>query len=269
MKLNALRVALLCLSLSISSWAQATRTWEQTKFDDFEKGTAHGVAISSDGNLTLAPSFDALYTSPSTYLWSLASDPQGNVYAAAGSPARVYKFTPEGKASIIFAPQELQVQALVVDKNGVLYAATNPDGKVYRIEHIAGTAVVKGKSETDKAKSASEFSASVFFDPGTKYIWDLAFDNSGNLFVATGDHGEIFRVTPRGEHSVFFKSDEAHIRVISGNIDAHGDTDSEREVDVRESAINDGVGIGRVCKQHDHRHDANSAIVGAYAPNEW
>ncbi len=78
----------------------------------------------------------------------------------------------------------------------------------------------KGKTEGEKSKSTSEFSASVFFDPGTKYIWDLVFDNSGNLYVATGDHGEIFRVTPKGEHSVFFKSDEAHIRVLA--VDAKG-----------------------------------------------
>jgi len=105
MKLTPLRLALLCLLLSEIGWAQGTRTWEQTKYDEFEKGTAHGVAITSDGSLTLAPVFDALYTSPSTYLWSLAADAQGNVYTAAGSPARVYKLTPESKASIIFAPQ--------------------------------------------------------------------------------------------------------------------------------------------------------------------
>src|SRR5271165_754404 len=135
MKLDALRPALVCLLLSAIGWAQGTRTWEQTKYDDFEKGTAHGVAISSDGNLALAPAFDALYTSPSTYLWSLASDAQGNAYAAAGSPARVYKLSPDGKASIIFAPQELQVQALVVDASDAIYAATSPDGKVYKIVH--------------------------------------------------------------------------------------------------------------------------------------
>src|SRR5271165_1374325 len=135
MKLDALRMALACLLLSAIGWAQGTRTWEQTKYDDFEKGTAHGVAISSDGNLTLAPTFDALYTTPSTYLWSLASDAQGNAYAAAGSPARVYKLTPDGQASIIFAPQELQVQALVVDASDAIYAATSPDGKVYKIVH--------------------------------------------------------------------------------------------------------------------------------------
>src|SRR5271169_1894799 len=133
--MNSLRLALVCLLLSAISWAQGTRTWEQTKYDDFEKGTAHGVAISSDGNLTLAPAFDALYTTPSTYLWGLAADAQGNAYAAAGSPARVYKLAPDGKASIIFAPQELQVQALAVDGNGAIYAATSPDGKVYKIVH--------------------------------------------------------------------------------------------------------------------------------------
>ena len=45
--------------------------------------------------------------------------------------------------------------------------------------------------------------------------------------MATGDHGEIFRVTPKGDHSVFFKSDEAHIRVMAfdakGNLIAGSD----------------------------------------------
>ncbi len=44
----------------------------------------------------------------------------------------------------------------------------------------------------------SQWSSSVYFDPGTKYIWDLALDGAGNLYVATGDRGEIFRVTPEG-----------------------------------------------------------------------
>ena len=201
---------------------EGTRTWEQSKFEDLSKGTATGVAIRSTGGLELAPAFKAISTTPSTYIWSIAADPSGNLYAATGAPARVYRITPQGQSSTIFEPQELQVQALAVDKNGILYAATNPDGKVYRIERVNGPAAAKGK-EPATIKAASEFSASVYFDPGTKYIWDLAFDNAGNLYVATGDHGEIFRVTPKGEHSVFFKSDEAHIRVLA--VDATGQSD--------------------------------------------
>ncbi len=213
-------ISVFLLAVVHFAFGEGTRTWEQSKFDDLSKGTATGVAIRSTGGLELAPVFKALSTTPSTYIWSIAADQSGSLYAATGAPARVYRITPQGQSTTIFEPQELQVQALVVDKNGILYAATNPDGKVYRIEHAPITPVGKGKAEAEKSKSASEFSASVFFDPHTKYIWDLVFDNSGNLYVATGDHGEIFRVTPKGEHSVFFKSDEAHIRVLA--VDARG-----------------------------------------------
>jgi hypothetical protein len=208
------------------AFAEGTRTWEQSKFEELIKGTSKGVAIRSTGGLELAPAFTALSTTPSTYIWSIAADREGNLYAAAGSPARVYRITPDGKSTVIFEPQELQVQALVVDKSGVLYAATNPDGKVYKIEHRAVSA---DKDSKDKKSAAADsaWSSSVYFEPGTKYIWDLVLDDGGNLYVATGDHGEIFRVTPKGEHSVFFKSDEAHIRVMlfdtKGNLIAGSD----------------------------------------------
>ena len=127
--------------------AESTRTWVQTKYDDYEKGTTHGVAINSDGSLTLAPVFTALYTSPSTYIWDAAADAEGNVYAAAGSPARVYKVTPAGNASIIFAAQELQVQSLTIAPDGTIYAATSPDGKVYKIVHGARPLEVPAASQ--------------------------------------------------------------------------------------------------------------------------
>ncbi|HXM21014.1 MAG TPA: hypothetical protein VN948_07090 [Terriglobales bacterium] len=217
-------------------FAEGTRTWEQSKFEDLIKGTTKGVAVRSTGGLELAPAFTALSTTPSTYIWSIAADREGNLYAAAGSPARVYRITPDGKSTVIFEPQELQVQALVVDKSGVIYAATNPDGKVYKIEHRAVPADKgskdkdskdKDKKSADKPAADSSWSSSVYFEPGTKYIWDLVLDDAGSLFVATGDHGEIFRVTPKGDHSVFFKSDEAHIRVMAfdtkGNLIAGSD----------------------------------------------
>jgi hypothetical protein len=231
------RLAILCPLLLTAGWTQTTRTWEQTKYEDFEKGTAKGVAISSDGLLTLAPAFTSLYTSPSTYVWDIATDAEGNVYAAAGSPARVYKITPDGKARIIFAPQELQVQALVVGSDGAIYAATSPDGKVYKIvrggpapgqapETTHTTAEVAAAQEGAKPVAPGEkprtsvavdpgYTASVFFEPKTKYIWALELDREGRLYVGTGDRGQIWRVDRNGQGSEFFKSDEAQIRVLA------------------------------------------------------
>jgi sugar lactone lactonase YvrE len=217
--------------LATTAFAEGTRSWEQSKFEDLSKGTAKGVALRSTGGLQLAPSFKQLYTSPSTYIWAIAADSAGTLYAAAGAPARIYSITPDGKVSTIFEPQELQVQSLVVDNNGVIYAATSPDGKVYKIEQQKPPAPVKGKKGQPEPRPAPagppKWNTSVYFDPNTKYIWDLALDAQGNLYVATGDHGEVFRVTPTGDHSLFFKSDEAHIRVLAidpkGNIIAGSD----------------------------------------------
>jgi sugar lactone lactonase YvrE len=194
------------LAIAALAFADGTRIWREITFEDFERGTARGVAIRSTGRLELAPAFKLLYTTPSTFIWGIASDRDGTVYAATGAPARVYRITPEGKATVIFEPKELQVQAIALGKDGAVYAATSPDGKVYKLSRAAGKGDTAG---------APEYKADLFFDPKTKYIWDLVFDDEGRLYIATGDNGEIYRVDKGGQGAVFFKSDEAHIRVLS------------------------------------------------------
>jgi WD40 repeat protein len=216
MTMNKIGLALLLCACSVLLFAEGTRLWKETGYEDFERGTARGVAIRSTGQLELAPGFKALYTSPSTFIWRIASDRDGVAYAATGAPARVYRITPDGKASVIFEPKELQVQAIALAADGTIYAATSPDGQVYKLARKAAKAGVN-----------PEFSAQPFFDPKTKYIWDLALAPDGRLYVATGDNGEIYRVEKNGQGSVFFKSDEGHIRVLSfdpqGNVIAGSD----------------------------------------------
>jgi WD40 repeat protein len=238
--MKILNVLMVTLLLNICAMAQATRTWEQSSFDEFEKGVSRGVAVQSDGVLELAPSFRAVTTTPSTYIWAVASDPEGNLFAATGAPARVYRITPQGQVSTLLQPAELEVQAITVARDGTIYAATSPDGKIYRIKRTSsqGTrpnAHRKGEKSTtppnqttlpegsDNAPIVDDprlaldpgFTASVFYEPHTKYIWGLALDAQGRLYIATGDRGEIYRVEPNGSGSVFFKSDEAHIRSIA------------------------------------------------------
>ncbi len=40
-------------------------------------------------------------------------------------------------------------------------------------------------------------------------------DSQGSLFVATGDKGEVFVVTPDGKGQVFYQSDERHARSLA------------------------------------------------------
>jgi outer membrane protein assembly factor BamB len=186
---------LLCLTTSVPLLADHTRRWRQSSYDDFLKGSSHGVAVRSDGRLELAPKFALIADADASYLWSLRVDLRGALYAAGGSPAKVFRFDAAGKPATVFDSTDLSAQAIAFDKQGVLYVATSPDGKVYRV--------------------SSTGEKSVFFDPKTKYIWDLAFAPDGTLYVATGDKGQIFAVAPDGKGELFYASDEAHIRVLA------------------------------------------------------
>ena len=138
-----------------TAFAEGTRIWEQSKFEELTRGTATGIAIRSMGGLELAPTFKSLYATPSTYIWAIAADDGGNLYLAAGAPARVYRITSEGKATIIFEPKELQVQALQTGPGGSIYAATAPDGKVYKLDHKPGSRGPAGKAEPSATPGSS------------------------------------------------------------------------------------------------------------------
>lgn len=194
------RVIAVCAGTVLALWgmsvrAEHTRQWRQSTYDEFMKGTAHGVAVRSDGRLELAPKFTNLADADASYLWTLRLDPKGALYTGGGSPAKVFRVDHDGKLTTVFESTELAAQAIAFDAKGTLYVGTSPDGKVYR---------VSGNGEK-----------SVFFDPKTKYIWDLAFGADGTLYVATGDKGQIFAVAPDGRSQVFYSSDEAHIRVLA------------------------------------------------------
>ncbi len=192
---------LICaLTLGLVAHAEHTRRWRQSTYDEFLKGTAKGVAVRSDGHLELAPKFTLVADADASYLWSLRTDSTGALYAAGGSPAKVFRFVGNEKPKTVFESTELLAQTITFDAKGSLYVGTSPDGKVYKVSPSG-----------DK---------SVFFDPKTKYIWDLAFAPDGTLYVATGDKGQIFAVTPDGAGKLFYASDEAHIKILG--FDAKG-----------------------------------------------
>jgi sugar lactone lactonase YvrE len=175
--------------------AEHTRRWRQSTYEDFLKGTTHGIAVRSDGRLELAPKFTQLADADASYLWAVKLDAQGRPYATGGSPAKVFRLGANGKAATVFESSELSAQAIAFDAKGTLYVGTSPDGKVYKV--------------------SSSGEKSVFFDAKTKYIWDIAFGPDGTLYVATGDKGQIYAVAPDGKNELFYASDEAHIRVIA------------------------------------------------------
>ncbi|MDQ5845378.1 MAG: hypothetical protein M3539_08800 [Acidobacteriota bacterium] len=178
--------------------------WEISGRGELLKGDARGVSVSDTGVLMLAPHLSEVFNTDQAFVWSTATDNQGNVYLGTGHDGKIFRVSPEGRGALFYDAAELDVTALAAGRDGSLYAGTSPDGKVYRLS-------TNGQAE-------------VFFDPGDKYIWSLAVMGDGSLAVGTGDSGKLYRVRTSGakpESSLLIATNQTHVMSLA--VTAQGD----------------------------------------------
>jgi sugar lactone lactonase YvrE len=177
-----------------SAFGVETTFWQVGSFDEFLQGTLTGLSLSKQGDITLGPEAQVIFSPEEALALALARDSHGNIYVGTGHQGKVFRVSPDKKSSLLLTAQEPDIFALAVGPDGNLYVGSSPEGKVYRV-------TADGKS-------------SVFYDPKTRYIWALQFDDHGRLYVATGDKGQIFRVDPSGKGEIFFDTKQTHVMCL-------------------------------------------------------
>jgi hypothetical protein len=173
-------------------WTIATAT-------EFLKGTSDGVYVSLSGVLTPGPQLTSRLGTTPVQVWSLVQAPDGTLWAGTGGDGRVVRLRLGQNEETVFDAAEQNIFAMAASADRV-FAASSPDGKVYVIE---GTAAPR-----------------VFFDPEEKYIWALALDAMGRLWVATGNPAVIYRVAPDGAQQVVYRPPASHVVALA--LDAQG-----------------------------------------------
>ena len=203
--------------LGSSCYAQGTKLWTVTRYEEMERGTTNGVAIRSDGALEPGPAVSSVYQTGGNLVWSVAPGAGGTAFlglgGTAGGSAIVMHVGADGKATKVLEARELGVQALRAGTNGAMYAATSPDGKVYKL----GTAPADAQVVFDAAQTAEK----------PKYIWDVV-ESGSDLFVATGAPAIVYRVPAAGgAPQIAFRTADQHIRCLllapDGNLWAGSD----------------------------------------------
>jgi hypothetical protein len=187
--------ALLLSLAALPAGATQVRIFQAQSQAAFMAGTLEGVSVDSLGRVQLAPRVERLASLAEPFLLTAAVHPDGWVVGT-GNAGKVLKIDRQGKVTELFAAPEPEVFAVWADPDGTVYAGTSPRGKVYRIP--------PGKDAKGE----------VFFDPGETYIWALARAADGELLVATGTQGKLFRVDAKGHGEVLYDSDDTHIRSI-------------------------------------------------------
>jgi hypothetical protein len=176
--------------------AVETKVWTQSDAAEFEKGTLKGLAVSSEGRVTLAPVFKETYDAAVPHLWCTAVDGKGQVFAG-GSDGKVFAADAAGNGKVLATLEGGAVYAIAVNVKGEVFAAVSPEAKIYRI--------------------GADGKAALFHTSAAKYIWAIVPDNSGALYVATGDPGEVQKIGADGKASTVFDTGETHVRSLARN----------------------------------------------------
>lgn len=167
--------------------------WTQSKYSDFAAGQEQGVALNSDGGVSLAPTVTTLADFSELYV-TAALEVGEATYLATASPGRIYKVGAEGKREVFYDTGEFAVKSLVADPAGVVYAGTFPGGRVHRV-----TPAGQG---------------SVFCQLPADYVWSLAFGADGQLLAGVGPGARLFAIAANGQGSELLSLPQVHVMSV-------------------------------------------------------
>ena len=182
---------LLAFATLVASNAAAvgTRTFDLDTLEEFSGGDLKGVAVSSDGGVRAGFSVGNVPLSDASSSFSALALADGSVLVGTGPAGKVFKVT--GDRAALFADTGALAVTQMIEVRGVIYAASIPDGKIFKLS--------QGKAEPWVTL------------PNASHVWALASDGKGAIFAATGPEGRVYRIEPSGANSVYFRSDEPHI----------------------------------------------------------
>ncbi|HEX2121626.1 MAG TPA: WD40 repeat domain-containing protein [Thermoanaerobaculia bacterium] len=184
--------------ITSSAFAVAPQFWRASTAEEFLAGETEGFAITSRGELRPAPAMKKIASFTDPFVLGQAAAPNGDRFFGTGNDGKIYRLRGE-ELKLLFTAPEPEIYT-VAFRDGAVYAGSSPNGKVYRVDPESGT-------------------NSVFFDPQQAYIWDLEVLDNGDLAVATGVEGKLFRVTPKGEGKVLYDAADTHIRSLASKKD--------------------------------------------------
>jgi outer membrane protein assembly factor BamB len=184
--------------IAAQSFAVAPQFWRTQSAEEFLGGELEGFAISSRGELLVAPAMRKVASFTDPFVLSQTAAPNGDLFFGTGNDGKVYRLRGTD-VKVLFTAPEPEIYA-VAFRDGALLVGSSPNGKVYRVDPESGA-------------------QTVFFNPAQAYIWDLEVLQGGDVAVATGVEGKLFRVNAKGEGKVLYDAQDTHIRSIAARKD--------------------------------------------------
>ncbi len=184
LKFKCFLTALMAAALvPVSARAVQVKEWNFNSERGYSKGTFHHTLVNNYGALLLSRRTTALLKdSLHGLVNAVAVAPDGRIYFGTSPNGKVYELQ-HGKLSVLYAPPPGQRQVLALCMQGrhhLLVAACGTHSVLLDIP-------LQGNHPQPRV---------LFSNPKVRYIWDLQVAKNGAIYLATGPHGEIWRLGP-------------------------------------------------------------------------
>jgi len=197
MNKKILIIFLVILTFSLLHSVQV-RKKDVREYTSFEKGTFKDTGLKDNGELFVSLKSSRIKGPGKEYYLGADISKSGDIYLGTGHNASLFRIGKDGKVTEMFKAQEPDIYAVMYGSDKLIYAASSPRGKLFRI------------SGPDKSK--------VFFNPDEKYIWDVKEDRSGNIICAVGGSGGVYKIDKNGNSRKIFSGD-THIISLFISVD--------------------------------------------------
>jgi hypothetical protein len=181
-----------------SALAVTPQFWRVQSAEEFLGGELEGFALTSRGELRPASAMRKVATFTDPFVLSQTVAPNGDRFFGTGNEGKVYRLR-GADLKLLYTAPEPEVYAIAF-REGALLVGTSPNGKVYRVDPESGA-------------------QTVYFDPQQAYIWAIENLSGGDVAVATGVEGKLFRVNGKGEGKVLYDAPDTHIRSLASRRD--------------------------------------------------
>ena len=171
------------------------QAWKFTTEAAYAPGHFHGVIVNNYGDLTLSRRLQKLL--PNTgfdFINAIVVSPHGEIWFGTSPNGKVYRMV-HGKPVVVYTPpaQSNQVLSLAREKNGkLLVAACGSKAELVELTPAGAGGKVSAKT--------------IFHNSAVQYIWSIVPLPDGSIMLATGPHGEIWRLNPADKAQLVLKT---------------------------------------------------------------
>ncbi|TXJ58638.1 sugar-binding protein [Brachyspira aalborgi] len=193
MKIAKIILILLILS-NTNIFGVVTRNYSSSRKGFYNNGTYNGIMLTEQGSLILAPIIEKDGAIEGKFIWKIYNSSDGSMYAAiSGDGAELYKREAGESDFNLFvkSTNESAFTSVISDNSGNIYASTAPYARIIKYDKLGNEIWSKNVDDT--------------------YIWDMKFDNNGNLYAAAGgNNARVLKISSNGNITEILKTEEQH-----------------------------------------------------------